>query len=322
MLRECFDKLSENRFTIPTKRWIVRSIAAKRGPRAVLNRYYGMLDEEARSRFHARYAKIFMEHNVPFAAGEWIIEFEGHSIRMPLRPWNSWLDWAVAVSIIGHDIEIVQTYSALIKSDQRPAIFLDVGANYGMHSTLFLSAGIPIIAFEPNPACYPHFQTRCELNGLSGRWEQFALSNESGNAELVYPENETWLGSLSHEVIPTLKNFGETIVREVPLRRLDDYFDEIPPGEVLVKIDVEGFELEVLQGATQILRERKPKLIFESNNVQGRHDLYRLLEQFSYSVHSLPWRPDAGSTYLAIDDFVASPVHNFIAVVSGRSNPS
>ena len=40
------------------------------------------------------------------------------------------------VSIVGHDIEVKETYAALIASDHRPTLFLDVGANYGLHSIL------------------------------------------------------------------------------------------------------------------------------------------------------------------------------------------
>jgi len=63
-------KLFENRFTRPIKRSVVRSIAAKSGPRALLNRYYNLLDDDAKSRFHARYAKIFRDDGVWLAAGE------------------------------------------------------------------------------------------------------------------------------------------------------------------------------------------------------------------------------------------------------------
>src|ERR1700730_10042204 len=52
-------KLFENGFTRPIKRSIVRSIAAKTGPRSLLNRCYSLLGDEAKSRFHGRYAKIF-----------------------------------------------------------------------------------------------------------------------------------------------------------------------------------------------------------------------------------------------------------------------
>jgi hypothetical protein len=184
-------RVRDNRFTRPIKRSIVRSIAAQNGPRTMLNRYYNLLAAEARSRFHAQYAKIFRGQGISMSPGEWNVYFVDRWIRLPLRSSWSWLDWDNAVSIVGHGVEVIQTYVAIIVSDQRAALFLDVGANYGMHSLLFLSAGIPAIAFEPNPSCSSHFQTICKLNGLSGRWEQVAIGSGVGEIELVYPEKDT-----------------------------------------------------------------------------------------------------------------------------------
>jgi FkbM family methyltransferase len=306
-------KLFENRFTRPIKRSIVRSIAAKTGPRSLLNQYYSLLGDQAKSRFYARYSKIFRDNHVLLASGEWVIHFTDRKIRLPLRPSWSWLDWDGALSLIGHDIEVKQTYAALLKSDQRPALFLDVGANYGTHSVLFLSAGIPVIAFEPNPACFSYFQTVCELNGLTGRWEQVAIGNDGGQIELVYPDKETWLGSVSSEVAFTLKKSTFVKTQRVPLKKLDDYCSDIH-SNVLIKIDVEGYEREVIQGASQLLRYCKPKLIFESNQLKLRGDLFRLLTDYEYSVHELPWKPSVGSRRLGPHEFLISTATNFIAV--------
>jgi FkbM family methyltransferase len=307
-------KLLENRLTRPIKRSIVRSIAAKTGPRSLLNHYYGLLSDEAKSRFHARYSKIFREEGVLLASGEWVIHFINRKIRLPLRPSWSWLDWDGAVSVIGHDIEVKQTYAALIRSDQRPALFLDVGANYGTHSILFLSAGIPVIAFEPNPTCLSYFQVVCELNGLAGRWEQVAIGNDGGQIELVYPEKETWLGSVSSDNALALRKSTFVRTTQVPLKKLDDYCREIPRDNVVVKIDVEGYEREVIQGASQLLLYCKPKLIFESNDAKLRGDLFRLLAEYGYSVHQLPWQPSGGSRVLEIDEFLTNTMTNFMAV--------
>jgi FkbM family methyltransferase len=316
MLQESFSKLIDNRITRQLKRCIVGSMAARRRPRAVLNRWYATLSEEAKSRFYVRYAKIFREDTVRFDAGEWTITFAGNDLKLPLRPLFSWLDWDNAVSILGHDIEIKQTYAALLVSDQRPALFLDVGANYGMHSALFLSAGIPIIAFEPNPSCFPCFQTVCELNGLSGRWEPVAVGNKNDTIELVYPEKETWLGSVSKDIVTTLKRRIGVIVEKAPMRKLDDYLNDIPRGLAILKIDVEGSELDVLRGASQVLSACKLRIIFESNEAKTRRDLYQLFERFGYFIYQLPWIPSRTSKRLGIDAFVTSPGHNFIAVTN------
>jgi len=279
-----------------------------------LNRYYDLLGYEAKSRFHARYSKIFRNHHAQLAPGQWIVHFNDREIRLPLRPSWAWLDWDTAVSIVGHDIEVIQTYATLISSDERPALFLDVGANYGMHSLLFLSTGIKTIAFEPNSQCLSYFQTVCELNGLEGRWEQVAIGSQTGQIELVYPKMNTWLGSVASEVVANLKRSGSVITQMAPLRKLDDYLSDIPIDRALIKIDVEGFEREVIEGATQVLRKCRPKVIFESRDAGSRGDLFQLFADCGFSVYSLPWRPSVGSHFLRVTEFLTSPATNFIAV--------
>jgi hypothetical protein len=69
---------------------------------------------------------------------------------------------------------------------------------------------------------------------------------------------------------------------------LDDYYSDIPHKNVLIKIDVEGYEPEVIRGASKLLRNCKPKLIFESNDEKSRGELFRLLAENGYSVYQLP----------------------------------
>jgi len=280
----------------------------------MLNGYYGLLGDEARSRFHARYSKIFRDHSGSIAPGQWIVHFNDREIRLPLRPSWAWLDWDIAASIVGHDIEVIQTYATLMRSEDCPSLFLDVGANYGMHSLLFLSAGIQTIAFEPNPHCLPYFQTVCELNGLMGRWEQVAVGAETGQIELVYPERNTWLGSAASEVVAALKSSGDVVTQLAPLKKLDAYLSDIPIDRALIKIDVEGFEREVIEGASQVLRNCRPKVIFESNDVRSRPQLFRLFADCEFSVYSLPWQPSIGSHCLRIGEFLRSTATNFIAI--------
>jgi FkbM family methyltransferase len=307
-------RFSENRFTRPIKRGIVRSFASKAGPRKILNRYYDLLSDEEKARFHERYSKLYRENGNRLATGEWHVRFLDKRIQLPLRSSWSWLDWDSALSIIGHDNEVKQTYAALIASDERPGIFLDVGANYGTHSVLFLAAGIPVIAFEPNLSCYPHFKTICELNGLSGWWEQVAIGDKVGQIELAYPEKDTWLGSV-HLDRARLQNSGKVVTQQVSLRTLDYYLHDIPQDKILIKIDVEGYEREVIRGASRLFKDRKPKLIFENYNTSTRTDLFELLQESGHHIHELPYRPDEPSPSLRINEFLASKMTNFIAVV-------
>jgi FkbM family methyltransferase len=314
------ERMSTKGFTPPVKRLIVRLVASSNIPRTLLNWYYNLLDASGRFRFWERYAKIFRKQHRwgLLSPGEWIVNFAGHRIRSPLRSSWSWLDWDTAVSIVGFDIDIKQTYLALIQSSDRPNLFLDVGANYGTHSVLFLSAGIPAIAFEPNPSCFSHFQAICKLNDLSGRWEEVAIGKESGEIELVYPERNTWLGAVASDVVSNLKKFDDLKTVRVPIKTLDYYSSEIPRGKALIKIDVEGHEVEVLKGGTHVLRDCIPKIIFESNDAQKRDDLFQILESFGYALWALPWFPGDSSNALCLEEFRSAKETNFLAIPNKR----
>jgi FkbM family methyltransferase len=314
MGRSAWSKLADNRVTRPVKWALVRELVSKSASRRVLNRWYSTLGDEAVARFYNRYAKLFTNSKMHVEGGLWHVTFAGREIRLPLRAHLMWLDWDNAVSILGHDIEVKRTYAALLAQAERPALFLDVGANYGMHSALFLSAGVPTITFEPNPSCRPCFEEVCELNGYEGRWESVALGSKGGEVELAYPERETWLGTVAES--GTCRNNGHAVaVQRVQMRRLDDYLSIIPAAGALLKIDVEGSELNVFRGASRVLELCKPKVIFESLDGNTRAHLYQLLRIAGYMIHRLPWLPFGSSKPFTMDEFVQSRDNNFIAVV-------
>jgi FkbM family methyltransferase len=300
--------------TVAQRRVLMRAFAAKTATRSVVNIYYNLLTYSAKGRFHRRYSKIFRLHRVD-SDGLWRVNFANQKIVMPIRTSSSWLDWDHAVSIIGHDDEVKETYATLVMSNERPELFLDVGANYGTHSILLLSAGIPVIAFEPNAQCGEIFQTMCQLNGLHGRWEQVAIGNRNGTIELTYPERDTWLGTVSRDHAETLGHYEGLNTCVVPLRTLDAYLDDVNTVKrILIKIDVEGFEREVFQGAARLMADYQPKIIFESADQDTRPELFELLDIRGYAVYSLPWRPTRIEPPLDCDTFRNSTAGNYIAI--------
>lgn len=233
---------------------------------------------------------------------------------MPLRSDSSWLDWDCAVTITGHDLEVKQTYLALINSRQRPELYIDIGANYGTHSLLFLTEGINTLTFEPNSSCHGYFIDLCELNGVAPQIEPVALGQTDGFVKLSYPERHTWLGSTAAHVIENLAATHELVVETVERKRLDDYLPAVQNRDTLIKIDAEGNELAVLQGAETILRQVKPKVIFESWQGSGRAEISRLFQSYSYRIFLLPWDPAAAAEPLAPSQFLSAAFTNFIAV--------
>jgi len=299
-------------------RSLVRVFAGRPYARSALNRYYNDLDVEGQARFHRRYARLFHHHGSLRTPGEWTVRFRGKAIRLPLRPEHSWIDWAIGLSVVGHDPEVKATYDFLLSSSQPPQLFLDIGANYGTHSILFASQGVRAIAFEPNPKCRDYCRTVCGMNGLDVEWQPVALGDRQGEVELVYPGDETWLGSVVHDIAADLRDSYEVIASErVKLGRLDDYADAFRGRRILMKIDVEGSEAQVLKGASGLLERSKPTIIFESNDPTTRPALLALLAEHRYAVLALPYSARASDTPLSGEQFGASPATNFLALWQG-----
>lgn len=146
-------------------------------------------------------------------------------------------------------------------------VILDIGANIGNHSLYWASKGKAkkIYAFEPLPEIFDILKTNIEINNLQRKVIPFniGLSNKktSGRAS-VFGDNNIGGASICQDSGGNLK-----------LERLDDIiFDEEHID--LVKIDVEGHELYVLQGARNTLLKYKPVIYIEiwKENVAKVHD--------------------------------------------------
>ena len=164
------NRLLSNRYSRPILRDIVRRMASHRWSRDILNRFYLSLSWSQRAWFHGMFANIFKDRDDAVASGTWTIRFGGKLIKLPITRERIWLDWESAVSVVGHDIEVKQTYEDLLKSDNPPQLFIDIGANYGTHSLLFLAHRIETITFEPNAACYDY------LNESNKQWSAIRKS--------------------------------------------------------------------------------------------------------------------------------------------------
>ena len=299
----------------------VRAAAASPAGRRMLNAVHLRLDARRRWHFWRLFSRIFDERTVRAPEGRWTIGFADRRIRLPLGASSFRLDWIHATSINGHDIEVKDTYESMLRSrTHRPELFIDIGANYGTHSLLFLANGVDTLTFEPNRACHGWFHQACALNGCIPALEPVALGDTEGSIELCYPEQETWLGTVRAEVADRQRRSHPAMrVDAVPLRRLDAYLPAMRGRRTLVKIDTEGHELAVLQGALGVLRAVQPHVIFESLPDDDRAAMYGLLDAEGYALHSLPWQPGTAARPLDGSAFAHSGGTNFIAVARAAS---
>lgn len=201
---------------------------------------------------------------------------------------------------------------------------LDVGANEGLY-TLFsakrVGAAGRVVAFEPSSRerrKLQHNVTRNKLGNVTV--VPVAVGSNEGTAALqiasgVHSGHNT-LGALVHDDAPSAG------VEHVPVERLDSVVDRLGIAQVdVIKIDVEGAEMHVLEGARRTLSSQRPMLMVEANDEALRAQgasidalIACLRGELGYDI--LVFSPVTGGVEPMGDD---SPVSdNIVAVPSER----
>lgn len=187
---------------------------------------------------------------------------------------------------------------------------VDVGAFMGLYSVasaIRVGKGGRVIAFEPDPVNYSLLAAQVKLNTLSDRVELVPAAVGAENAEVSFSAGKS---SQSH--VAKDPEASAPVVRCV---RLDTYF---PDGRIdVIKIDVEGYEEEVLKGAMGILRDvtRRPRALFieahpyawERTGASDR-SLLGLLRECNYDVRWLDGQPV--DRISSLSEIVARPKDN------------
>ena len=273
----------------------------------LVNRLHRHLSPAQKRRFF--YA--FLDGAYP-VEGDWIVDFAGRPIRLPLRRDFS-LSWCAAIGFHGYDAEIHDLYERLATGAHRPRVFFDVGASYGLHSLRWLVHGVRTVSFEPNPACHAWFRECCERNGVQPEIHGVAVADNAGTAELAVPGEAPYEATIVSEVRAGWVGRRDVHLCIVPQISLDDFVAEHGVRPDLVKIDTEGGERLVISGARDVLERARPLVVFESwPGSADRPTIFALLESVGYRIEPLGG-PSCPAAPLSRDGFCAAAVMNFLA---------
>jgi FkbM family methyltransferase len=153
---------------------------------------------------------------------------------------------------------------------------IDVGANWGCYTYYLSKFCRRVEAFEPIPSCAESIRT---FRGWNIRVHAVALSSVDGWRELRVPTHHGVPAS-GYATFNELTGPAQAIT--VPLRTLDEYeFTDV----ALLKIDVEGHEMEVLKGASRTIDRERPVILVE---VEQRHisvpiaTVFRYITEYGY----------------------------------------
>ena len=161
-----------------------------------------------------------------------------------------------ASALLREELPVLFNLGSLLEKNDA---FIDVGANIGIFSVVLsrlnnLGKNIEFYAYEANPKTYQRLKQNCLSLPIEAK--NIAISNHSN--ELTFVE-----GAVSH-VFTNIENKSEYSFSDkkvtVPCTSLDK--QSIKSDSIILKIDVEGQEMEVLQGAEMLFSKKRIKAVF------------------------------------------------------------
>lgn len=214
------------------------------------------------------------EYSIDVTSTQEVISGERPHIEGGLKRRSDGLYWEIPASspeavigLLDHEQKVKDFLMSHFKENK---IFVDAGANVGGYSVRAASWGMKVYAFEPNPHNIALLRRNIEINNLSVNVLPYALGSRPGKARL----------SPNGGVSRITKDEGV----EVEMRTLDS-FDL--PGADLLKVDVEGYELEVLRGAKKTLEKFHPIVMIEMHywaGAENEAELFEILLGLGYKL--------------------------------------
>lgn len=213
-------------------------------------------------------------------------KINGIAFELEISNWNDW-----EVYFHAHDKSMNELLSICCKDEY----IIDVGANIGyvlMNIALRVGDDGMVFGFEPHPMAFSKLVKNIKLNDLKNvHFEQLAIGNSIGKI-VPYTVNELNLGM--NKVRQSFTGSNDDVV----LTTLDKYCDDNNVSKVdLIKIDVEGYEMKVLEGAEHILQKFRPKLFIE---ISGEN----LAEQNSSPLNVIEFLSSRDYTIIRADNNV------------------
>ena len=181
------------------------------------------------------------------------------------------------------------------------SIYIDCGANLGMRSMCPLSKHMNVVMIEPNEETNKVNLERCEMNHFSNyKLLTFGVS-DADEQKRFYVDSSSYLSTLNSEVA---HEENVTIVKEniIEVRKLDTMFADLIGSntKAYVKIDIEGHEIEALNGGAKLIESISPTFMIEINQKNEHIQfIFDKMRQLGYDVYEKS-EPDAQSKFLQL----------------------
>ncbi|WP_425993153.1 FkbM family methyltransferase [Brevundimonas sp. TWP2-3-2] len=188
---------------------------------------------------------------------------------------------------IAHEPEFLALRNLTLSSD----LAIDVGANNGQSITSIIAVRpeMNVVAIEPNPECYPELNLISKLRRGRVKIIQAGAGDHAGKLTFFVPRRNRRMlleeGTFDRTSLATsgsVKRNGvegvdfEVVTMEIPVITIDSL--NLVPG--VIKIDVQGFEMQALRGMAETIRRHRPVILLELGH---EHEQFaQFLEPFGY----------------------------------------
>ncbi len=238
----------------------------------------------------------------------WISKFNEKALSVPvrkgvLRTWCNARHWRwFEATSRGTDL-----FYRFVIENTRPSVMFDVGANDGQHAYKFALHGFQCVCFEPQQTCVEYIHRVCELNGFDRVGvEQCVVSDKEGQVDF-YTSESTWYSSIDRCHTEKLEPVTKQCVRAITL---DEYCRSENLIPKVIKIDVEGHEINVIRGAVDIIRHHRPHMVVEIwPGSESKKDIWALLKGCSYTFIG-----DDGMMIASLDQFINSQNLDYLLI--------
>jgi FkbM family methyltransferase len=170
--------------------------------------------------------------------------------------------------------------SKILEKELKDArLFIDVGAHVGYYTLLASKIAKEIISIEPNPFNYKLLKINLRINKIKNAYAlNIAASNYNGESGIFIPKSK---GKIATDESRLDNNISKIKIKVV---KLDDLLLKIGKNPDVIKIDVEGSEMQVLEGLQATLRKGVKCLMIEVHSEENKAEVISFLKSLGYKI--------------------------------------
>ena len=207
-----------------------------------------------RVRFIRLLCKLFNIYKYQYNINYYSFNFSGNI--------NNYIEWNIFF-LGGYEKGELALYRKVLKNLYKDPLMLDIGSNNGSHSLYLSSYCNKIFSFEPDKRIYKLLIKNLQLNRIQNiETFNLAISDSNKKNQIFYPANDFNLGTGSLNKDHNLNNKKEIFVSTVKGDQICKKVSKVD----FIKIDVEGHELNVLEGLRKTIEEFSPTIAIEISN--------------------------------------------------------